>query len=411
MTLEQMVEATPASRDRYMDLLRAFSICVVVFGHWLISTIQWHGGLMTTGSILSSPGIWIGTWVFQVMPIFFFVGGFSNLVAYRSHRGKGGSIPRFVRGRIERLLRPSLIFLGLWAAVQIVLHIADIGTPAGFRIWGDTRLLRGFLPPAQTLPFGPMWFLAVYLIVVTISPITIWLHNKLGWWVPIIMLVGSIVVDAFAFGNDLHTLRWANVPFMLLFPHQLGHLHADGRFSERQRKLCVGMVIVGLGALILLTNPWIWEAVAPQARFDWFPELGRYPRSLLGTGTEPISNAYPPTMPFMMESIWTIGVVMLLKPAASRWLQGKRPWMFTIAANSIVMTLFLWHMTAFLFAIFILWPLGFGREQTASIRWWLEKPLWLGVAAALLAGLVAVFGRFERPASGPRPARAGGTKL
>lgn len=33
---------TPATRDRYVDLLRAFSTTTVVVGHWLIALIWWQ---------------------------------------------------------------------------------------------------------------------------------------------------------------------------------------------------------------------------------------------------------------------------------------------------------------------------------------------------------------------------------
>jgi hypothetical protein len=66
-------------------------------------------------------------------------------------------------------------------------------------------------------------------------------------------------------------------------------------------------------------------------------------------------------------------------------------------ANSIIMTLFLWHMTAFLLAVPVLWPLGFGRETSGTTAWWLERFLWVGLPTVFLASIVAVFGRFERP--------------
>lgn len=66
-----------------------------------------------------------------------------------------------------------------------------------------------------------------------------------------------------------------------------------------------------------------------------------------------------------------------------------------MAANSRIMTLFLWHMMAYLLAILLLWPLGFGRQLTPTVSWWLERPLWIAVPSAILAALVAVFGRFE----------------
>jgi hypothetical protein len=53
-------------------------------------------------------------------------------------------------------------------------------------------------------------------------------------------------------------------------------------------------------------------------------------------------------------------------------------------------------MTAFLLALLMLWPLGFGREQDSTARWWLERPLWFLSAGVILLGLIAIFGRFER---------------
>jgi hypothetical protein len=60
------------------------------------------------------------------------------------------------------------------------------------------------------------------------------------------------------------------------------------------------------------------------------------------------------------------------------------------------MTLFLWHMTAYLLAILILWPLGFGHEREPTMRWWLERPLWLAVPGVVLYAIVVAFGPLER---------------
>jgi hypothetical protein len=89
--------------------------------------------------------------------------------------------------------------------------------------------------------------------------------------------------------------------------------------------------------------------------------------------------------------------------------RGERPWRATIAVNARIMTLFLWHMTAYLLALLALWPLGLGREQGSTLRWWLERPVWEVVPGVVLLGLVAAFGRFERGprADGRPPARAG----
>jgi hypothetical protein len=106
---------------------------------------------------------------------------------------------------------------------------------------------------------------------------------------------------------------------------------------------------------------------------------------------------------FLLGGIWSIGAAMLLRPALGRWLQRTRVWAATIAVNSVIMTLFLWHMTAFLLAVLLLWPLGFGNDHDSTPRWWMERPLWIAVPALILVGLVAIFGRFERLGRPARP--------
>jgi fucose 4-O-acetylase-like acetyltransferase len=384
-----------------MDFLRAASITAVVFGHWFISINHWEGGVIrSTSAIGVTSGLWLFTWAFQVMPVFFFVGGFANLVAYDSARRRGSSTWTFIRGRLERLLRPSIVFLGLWAFVQIVLHLADIGAPTGPRLWGETTLLRGMKPPGATIPFGPLWFLGVYLVVVVIAPLTIRLHRRFGLWAPLAMAIGAVVVDLVAFSSGVRVWRWLNVAFVLLFPHQLGHAYADGTLPRWPRRRFWAMVVGGLAGLVALTTPWLFRLLG-DARFDRFPGIGHYPKSLLGTDVEAVSNAYPPTVCFLLGGVWTLGAVLLLKPRLDRWLQRDRPWRFTIVVNARIMTLFLWHMTAFLLALLLLWQLGFGQEQDSTLRWWLERPLWFVAPGLILLGLIAIFGRFEHGRTRP----------
>ena len=397
-SLDQAAVLTPADRDRYVDFLRAFSILVVVVGHWMIGVILWQGGFIRSESAIGvTPFLWLATWFLQVMPVFFFVGGFSNLVAYESFRRRGETTMAFVRSRLRRLLGPSLVFLAVWAMVQVVLHVADVGAASGPYLWGETRLLRGVRPPGATIPFGPLWFLGVYLVVVAISPLTIALHRRFGAAVPAAMVLGAVTVDVAAFRFGLQDLRWLNVAFVLLLPHQLGHFYGDGRMLRWPRRRFVAMAAAGFGALVILTNPPLFEWLGGDQRFRWFPTIGHYPKSLLGTDVEPISNAYPPTVPFMAMVFWSIGAVMLLREPLSAWLRRPGAWKATIAVNGVIMTLFLWHMTAYLLVILALWPLGFGQQPGGTARWWAERPLWVLVPGAILLGLIALFGRFERP--------------
>ncbi len=393
--IDELAGATPASRDRYVDFLRATSIAVVVLGHWTIALISWDEGVIrSTSAVGKAPGLWLATWVCQVMPVFFFVGGYANLVAYDSARRRGESALIFMRSRVRRLLVPASALLAVWAAVQVVLHLTDTGASAGPSIAG-LDLLRGVRPPGQTIPFGPLWFLGVYLVVVCLSPLTVALHRRFRWAVPIVMVVGTFVADGLGFLGGQDGMRYLNVVFVLLLPHQLGHFYGDGSVDRWPRRGLWAMVAFGLGGLVLATNPWLFR-LAGDDRFRWFPGIGYYPRSLLGTDVESVSNAYPPTLCFMLVGFWLIGLVLLLRPRLTAWLQNPGPWKDTIAGNAWIMTLFLWHMTAYLVAILILWPLGFGQETEPTGRWWLERPLWILVPGVILAGLVAIFGRFER---------------
>ena len=96
-----LAEATPETRDRYIDFLRAFSILVVVFGHWLMAGPEMVDGELRIGHLLAEArwAQW-ATWLLQVMPIFFFVGGFSNAGSWRSARRRGITYAAWLRDRL-----------------------------------------------------------------------------------------------------------------------------------------------------------------------------------------------------------------------------------------------------------------------------------------------------------------------
>jgi hypothetical protein len=385
--LDELAARTPATRDRYVDFLRALSILVVVVGHWLVGVVYWEGGVIGSRSAIGrTPWLWIATWFLQVMPIFFFVGGFSNLVTYRAFHRLGESTGEFLRTRLSRLIRPTLVFVAVWAVIQAGLHVFDIGSPT-------TPFLRGVRPPGATIPFGPLWFLAVYAGVLVLSPLMIRLHERFGVAVVVVMVVGAVAADAIGFMTPFEEARWANVAFVWLLPHQLGFFYADNRITRLSRGAVWGMALGGLAAMLLLSNP-----IFGSAGREWFPGIGHYPKSLLGTDVERITNTYPPTIMLVAMSFWSIGLALLLRGRLTRWLQRDRPWKATIFVNSVIMTLFLWHMTAFLLAVLVLWPIGFGQQGDTTAAWWLERPLWVIVPAIFLTGLVATFGRFERRA-------------
>ena len=356
---------TPHTRDRYIDFLRAFSISAVVFGHWISSIIELSdGGIRCHNAVGVIPGMWVLTWVFQVMPLFFFVGGFSNLVALDSITKRGGSAKTFLRIRAVRLLKPTGVFLAVWFAVLIA---------AAFIFQEGVGLARSL-----TLAITPLWFLAVYLLVICVAPFMVTLHRVYRIWIPIALFLAVVAVDLLRFLAAIPYVSWANVAFVWLFVHQLGFFYADGSLVRAPKWIHVAMASGGLLALVLLTN------------------IGVYPRSMVGTGTEEISNMNPPTVCIPVLAFWLIGAALLLREAIQRWLMRPLPWLIVVQANRVIVTVYLWHLTAYTIVFLLFIPLAIAQESAGTLMWWLQRPLWIAASAAILVGFIGVFGRFER---------------
>jgi fucose 4-O-acetylase-like acetyltransferase len=359
--------AISSDRDRYVDFLRAFSVLSVVFGHWLGAAVAWKDDVLSADSALDLiAGLWVVTWFLQVMPIFFFVGGFSNYVTLQGLERLGESSWTFLRGRASRLLRPTVVFLLFWVIVG-PLAVRLPGLPA------DAR--------SKALPvlIGPLWFLGVYLVLVAASPIMIRIHSRYPLGALAALGLAAITVDVVRFAIGIDWVGNLNLLFVWLFIHQLGFFYADGTFSRVPRKLFEAIALVGFGVMIGLTR------------------LAVYPSSMVGCCEDAVSNMAPPTLVIMGLGFSQIGLVMLLRPAITQWLTRKRPWKAVIALNASIMTLYLWHLSALVITVATLFPLGFPQPVVGSGFWWLTRPLWLAAMAIPLAGLVSLFGRFERP--------------
>ena len=373
-TVKELAAATPGTRDRYVDFLRALSIAVVVFGHWLMAIVFNDGGTITGASALEViPGIWVLTWVLQVMPVFFFVGGFSNLVSLDAAYARGETPGAFIRSRVERLMRPTVVFIGAWVVLAFVLeHVFGLG-PA--------------VAHATGMIAKPVWFLAVYALVISLAPVMLALHRRFGIRVPIAMIAGTIAVDVARIGFGLELLGYLNFAFVWLFAHQLGFFYADGSLTRLARRTFVVSAAVGLGALIVLTN------------------ISVYSRSMVGVTGDGVSNNDPPSICLIALTVWLVSLTMLARDRVKAWLQGTRPWSAVIAANSMIMTVFLWHLTALLVAVVTAYPLGFPQFEGGTAAWWLSRPIWLAILTVILVPLVIAFWRFEKPSFKPRTDR------
>ena len=367
LTISRLVAATPATRDRYVDFLRAFSIAVVVFGHWLMAVVYERDGRLEGGSALDLvPGLWVLTWVLQVMPIFFFVGGFSNQVSWDSAIRKGEGYRGFLTSRIERLMKPTAVFIVTWlvAGTIVRLTVADSFGALGVALETVAR---------------PLWFLAVYVLVTALAPVMLALHRRFGARVPAVLAMGAVFADVARIDGELTAVGYLNFAFVWLFAHQLGFFYADGAF-DRGRRFALGMAATGISLLVGLVS------------------TGIYAPSMVGTVADKASNNTPPSVCLIALTLWLVGLVLYFRAPMTRWLSGRAAWSAVVAANSMIMTVFLWHLTALLIAVVVLAPIGLPQPDAGSVLWWVWRPLWLALLTVFLVPFVLIFHRFERPA-------------
>jgi hypothetical protein len=75
-----------------------------------------------------------------------------------------------------------------------------------------------------------------------------------------------------------------------------------------------------------------------------------------------------------------------------------RVWTATVLLNGMIMTVYLWHLTAFVFVMVAAWLLGGIGLHAApgSGDWWLMRPIWFALYIATLLPLIGLFARFEQ---------------
>jgi hypothetical protein len=233
----------------------------------------------------------------------------------------------------------------------------------------------------------PLWFLAVFLLLAMVAPAQHRLHRRHPWLLLPLLPVLALLLDRLQ-GTALAPLGYLNYLVVFGFSQELGFLYADGALVRARRRWWLAATAGALGALLVLTGP------------------GPYPVSMLGLPGQRVSNMLPPSVCVIAVGVVQLGLVMLARPALLRWLERPRAWRTVVAANSAVMTLFLWHITGLVLAAGAAYLAGLALPPIGSARWWAEKPLWLAAAAAVTAALVLLFSPVERAAA----ARAGSAR-
>ena len=117
-----------------MDFIRAFSLLVVVAWHWVFTIIIWRDdGPHASNPIGFTKGLWIFTWTLQIMPMFFYVGGYGHLRSWEKAQAEGRSIWELVGARAKSTSSAHSLGEERWRAADLACHPRTSIAPAGTR--------------------------------------------------------------------------------------------------------------------------------------------------------------------------------------------------------------------------------------------------------------------------------------
>jgi hypothetical protein len=375
--------ATPPTRDRAIDGLRALAIGGVVVGHWFVmaTTVGAGGALRGASPLPHLPALAPASWALQLLGLFFLVGGYQSARSLERARAGGQAYPAWLRGRLLRLVRPVAMATAVLGAALPLLALA--GVPAGT------------LRTVVVMVAQPLWFIGIYGLVTALTPAALALDRRLGVLAAVGPLLVVASVDLLRYGPWREAVPGfvglVNVLPGWSFAFLLGVAWAAGRVDRR----AAAVLAAGGAALGLLLV------------------LGMgYPVSMVGVPGAARVNSHPPSLLVPALAAGQSGLAILLHDRIGRWLRRPGPWAAVALANLHAMTIFTWHQVASLvLAGAAVGVAGAGGvpgllEVPDGPAWLLDRLAWFPVYAAVLAGLVALLRRFEAPWALPRPARA-----
>ena len=380
-----MVTVTPSpgkksSRDPYADFLRSFSLLVVICWHWCFTILIWHdNGPMATSPLGFTSGLWIATWLLQILPIFFYIGAYVHLKAWERAQARGDRIWHFALNQAKALAIPSGALLITWVILGVV----------AVTVFNVT-----WMATAVVMVVSPLWFVATYLVLICLLPITVWLHRRYDALVLVVLAGLSVLVDILRFRYDIPYVEWANMVFVWGFAFQLGFFHgrisgldvaprgpdgqvnwADQSPAARQRGRL--LALTGLFALVGLVFS------------------GLYPGSMVGVPGQG-SNMAPPTVCIIALTSFQVGVAELIRPFVLRHLgSGGFFSRIMVVITRFALPLFLFHTTGMALSWAVEWTIFGNRTEAVTVDWfwWVTRPV--AVVGPLLATLPVIwlFGR------------------
>jgi len=349
-----------SKRDLTLDIARVFCVLLVVVIHLLMVGVGMDatGALSVSRPLEDQPWFDTATWIGQIMPLFFVVGGFASLTAWRSLGRRGGTASDYVRNRVLRLAQPALpLFL---------FYVVVIG---GARVVGvDPALLDVVIVGAG----APLWFLAAYTLCQAFVPVMAGWHARAPRATVGVLFAGAAVVDVIRYSSGIDEIGLANLFFVWLLVQQIGFWYADGWFAARRWWQLVGIAVACYLVLLPLTLIGPWD-------------------------TDMLTNLNPPTLPLVFLGLAQACVLRLIRPILAKLMNTHAARAVVFVVGSRLMTIYLWHLPVIIALSGIALLIPGASPAPASPTWWWTRPIAYVVVMGVLFALSFLVARWEAP--------------
>jgi hypothetical protein len=359
-------------RNQAVDFYRVSGVVLIVLGHWLAGAVTYRDGSFgRQNPLVDQPWTQWLTWIFQAVPTFFVVAGYAAAVSW-THRRANDELARraWLRHRLARVLGPTTVYVVLVSAVVVVLGISHVAS--------STLEYAGWAVAMH------LWFLAVYLVVASLTPIAIAAQRRWGLLVPASLAAGVVAVDVASLAGHVPYLGWLNYLLCWAVLYQLGIAWQKGSLAGlRPVMLAAGSAC----ALWLL----IW--------------LGPYPVSMIGVPGQAVQNTEPPSVAMLAFGCAQAGLATSVAPALNRALRADSVQRVLSGANTNVMALYLWHMIPVVIVATIGYPAGLlPQPLEGGASWWLGRLEWVVILSLVTVIELALLRWGRRLFAAPLPA-------
>lgn len=347
----EVAAQTPPDRDRAIDVIRITALAGVVLGHTVMATSMIRDDVFIWSNLLTTSTVFQTlTWIFQIMPLFFFAGAAASVSSWQPGTAWGAWLMR----RCLRLFRPVFYYLAFWAVTLVLL----------------IRVLPVHVyEPVAGISIQLLWFLGAYVLVLAAIPVLSRITGigRLAAGVAAVYAV-VMVVDVIRLREpDLAWLGYLNMAAWLI-PGMFGVAYRRGLLDGRAA-LRLGVTMLGVNLALVA--------------------LGPYELSLVGIEGQRLTNMAPPSLLMAGHAIMMCAWAIAAAPAINRWAQRPRVWWLAAIGNSGAMTLYLWHMPALLLMHLVFGGLGWYRYP-GEPNMVLLSMIQLAIMAALM--VVALLG-------------------